>query len=64
MPGNNYLVFKNLRPPVCIDNADGSPIKSKNAKRAFKVSMKGGPILDPAALKKLLVQNMTDDGHM
>ena len=32
MPGNNYIVFKNLRPPVCIDSADGSPLKTKNVK--------------------------------
>lgn len=63
MPGNNYLVFTNLRPPVCIDDEDGVPLKSKNAKRSFKVT-KGGLSTDPKTLKKLLVQNLTDDGHL
>lgn len=37
MPGNNYVVFKNLRPPVCIDSTDNMPLNSTLAKRTFSV---------------------------
>ena len=55
MPGNNYIVFKNLRPPVCIDSADGSPLKTKNVKRTFKLSNAKINDIDPAQLKKLII---------
>ncbi len=37
MPGNNYVVFNNLRPPVCIDQEDKMPLTSTLAKRTFSV---------------------------
>ena len=55
-----YLDYDNLRPPVCIDHQDGSPIKSSNAKRSLRIANKIS--LDPHSLKKMLAVNLTDDG--
>jgi len=55
-----YLVYDNLRPPVCIDYQDGSPIKSSNTKRSLRIANKIS--LDPNSLKKMIALNLTDDG--
>lgn len=38
MPGAHYLVFKNLRPPVAIDEDDKSPLRIKRASKVFNMS--------------------------
>lgn len=35
MPGAKYMVFKNLRPPVAIDNLGQSPLRTKSAKQTY-----------------------------
>jgi len=35
MPGGHYIVFKNLRPPVCIDEKGGSPLRGRKARKTF-----------------------------
>jgi hypothetical protein len=37
MPGAHYIVFKNLRPPVCIDEDGKSPLRGKSAEKNFKL---------------------------
>ena len=38
MPGANYIVFKQMRPPVAIDNNGQSPIRTKKATEVFKMA--------------------------
>jgi hypothetical protein len=37
MPGGHYIVFNNLRPPVCIDEQGGSPLRGKTAIKNFRL---------------------------
>jgi hypothetical protein len=37
MPGANYTVFKQMRPPVAIDSAGQSPIRTKKASEVFSM---------------------------
>jgi hypothetical protein len=41
MPGGNYIVFQNLRPPVCIDEEAGSPLRGRKAQQTFKIAESG-----------------------
>jgi hypothetical protein len=41
MPGGNYIVFGNMRPPVCIDESEGSPLRTKKAQQIFKIAESG-----------------------
>ena len=38
MPGANFIVFKNLRPPVVIDELGKSPLRGKRAEQVFKLA--------------------------
>ena len=37
MPGANYAVFKQMRPPVAIDANGNSPIRTKKAQQVFQI---------------------------
>lgn len=37
MPGANYIVFKNLRPPVAIDENGTTPLRTKSGRRTFSL---------------------------
>jgi hypothetical protein len=37
MPGAHYIVFKNMRPPIAIDEAGTSPLRGKKAKAVFQI---------------------------
>jgi len=66
MPGGNYIVFKNLRPPVCIDNEDGSPLRGRQPKNTFKMSHTPN-VMDKSGAhvtKNMIVKQLTDDGHL
>jgi hypothetical protein len=65
MPGGNYIVFQNLRPPVCIDEHAGSPLRGRRAEKVFKIAKKG--LVDSSGIKitkNLIVKNFTDDGRL
>jgi len=57
MPGGNYYVFENLRPPVCINDKGRSPIRGGNGK---KISSRKSSIGDSTSVQ--LVHDLTDDG--
>lgn len=65
MPGGHYIVFKNLRPPVCIDTHGGSPLRAKNAQKSFALGE--GDYQDRSGMKitkDFIVKQMTDDGRL
>lgn len=65
MPGANYIVFKNLRPPVAIDSQGRSPLRTKSAKQTFKLGE--GNHQDRSGFKitkETIVKNQTDDGKL
>ena len=65
MPGANYTVFKQMRPPVAIDGAGQSPIRTKKASEVF--SMGEGNFQDRQGFKvtkEQIVKNQTDDGRL
>ncbi len=49
MPGANYIVFQNMRPPVAIDSQGTSPLRSKRAQEIF--AMGEGDFQDRKGLK-------------
>lgn len=65
MPGANYIVFKNMRPPVAIDYNGVTPVRTKSAKRTF--SLGNGNYQDKNGFKiskEAIVKNQTDDGRL
>ncbi len=64
MPGGKYIVFNNLRPPVCIDETDGSPLRMKAAKQRFALAQKQTDSISQNITKQFIVKNITDDGHL
>ena len=66
MPGNNYIVYNNLRPPVCIDTSDGSPLRGKKPKKTMKITEMNN-VVDQSGIritKEMIVKQLTDDGHL
>ena len=59
MPGASYLVYKNLRPPVCIDYAANSPLRTSAARKRTKTAL-----ATMRTTKKAVVEHMTDDGRL
>lgn len=55
MPGANYVVFENLRPPVAADSAGQSPLRSR---KQSVFSHRSGSV-QPAIARK-----QTDDGAL
>ena len=53
MPGAHYFVFKNLRPPVVIDEKGQAPLKFS---KKFKSSEKVSPVD--------IIANLTDAGQL
>jgi len=37
MPGNKYLVFKQMRPPVAIDQLGQSPLRTQSGKKTYSL---------------------------
>ena len=65
MPGGNYIVFKNLRPPVCIDSSDGSPLRGRQPKRTMRLSTSNHATREGFKVtKEMVVRQLTDDGHI
>ena len=65
MPGGHYIVFKNLRPPVCIDNAGSSPLRGLKARKTFALGE--GDLKDQKGFKvqkEEIAENLTDDGRL
>lgn len=65
MPGANYIVFKNMRPPVAIDSNGQSPVRTKKASEVFQ--MGEGNFQDRQGFKvtkEQIVKNQTDDGRL
>ncbi len=65
MPGAHYIVFKNMRPPIAIDEAGTSPLRGKKAKAVFKIGE--GNYQDKQGFKitkEQIVKNYTDDGRL
>ena len=65
MPGANCIVFKNLRPPVAIDDQGKSPLRGKRAEQVF--SLANGNYSDKNGYKiskEQIVRNFTDDGRL
>ena len=65
MPGANYIVFKNMRPPVAIDSQGQSPIRTKKAQEIFK--MGEAQFTDGSGYKitkEKIVMAQTDDGRL
>jgi len=65
MPGANYIVLKNLRPPVAIDQAGRSPLRGKRARQVFGLA--DGNFQDKNGFKitkEQIASNYTDDGHL
>ena len=65
MPGANYMVFKNMRPPVCIAEDGKSPLRGKRADQVFKLA--DGSFQDKNGFKitkEAIVKNYTDDARL
>ena len=65
MPGANYTVFKQMRPPVAIDTHGQSPLRTKKAKEVFKIGELG--FENGSGMKvtrDVVVKNQTDDGRL
>ena len=63
MPGAKYIVFKQMRPPVAIDETGRSPLRTHSAKRVFNIGE--GGYADKTGLKiskQQIVESQTDDG--
>lgn len=63
MIASKFLVFHNLRPPVCTDARSGSPLRSKSAKRSKQLGK--GDFQDRSGAKitkDWIAHQITDDG--
>ncbi len=65
MPGANYIVFENMRPPVAIDNQGKSPLRTKKGVEIFKLGelyVQDGQ--GHTLTKAKIVRQQTDDGRL
>lgn len=65
MPGAKNIVFKNLRPPVVINEQGKSPLRGKRAEQVFGLA--DGNFQDRNGFKitkEQIAKNYTDDGHL
>ena len=59
------MVFKNLRPPIAIDNLGQSPLRTKSAKQTYQLG--DGHYQDKNGYRitrDAIVKNQTDDGRL
>ena len=65
MPGANYIVFKQMRPPIAIENTGKTPIRTKKAEQIFNLGEGGYSDRKGYKItKNQIVQNQTDDGRL
>ncbi len=65
MPGAHYITFKNMRPPVAIDEEGQSPLRGRRAEQVFKLA--DGNYHDKNGFKitkEHFVKNYTDDARL
>lgn len=65
MPGVNFTVFEQLRPPIAIDNHGRSPLRLRRADEIFSLADRN--FVDRQGQKitrKLIIQHQTDSGHL
>ena len=65
MPGANYFVFQQMRPPIAIEETGKTPVRTKKAEKVFELG--NGNYSDRKGLKitrNQIIQNQTDDGRL